>query len=56
MPLENMILVSVENHLIERPTAFEGKMPSTLADETRRAIWQDNGSPSLGPASATLDV
>ena len=44
MQPEDMILVSVDDHLVEPPTLFEGKMPSRFADEAPRVIRQDDGS------------
>ncbi len=44
MKPENMILVSVDDHLVEPPTLFEGKMPTKFADDAPRVIRQDDGS------------
>ena len=44
MKPENMILVSVDDHLVEPPTLFEGKMPTKFADDAPRVIRRDDGS------------
>ena len=44
MKPEDMILVSVDDHLVEPPTLFEGKMPTKFADEAPRVIRRDDGS------------
>ncbi|WP_293010371.1 amidohydrolase family protein [Mycobacterium sp.] len=44
MKPENMILVSVDDHLVEPPTLFEGRMPTKFADDAPRVIRQDDGS------------
>jgi len=44
MKPEDMILVSVDDHLVEPPTLFEGKMPSKFADDAPRVIRRDDGS------------
>ena len=44
MKPEDMILVSVDDHLVEPPTLFEGKMPTKFADDAPRVIRQDDGS------------
>ena len=40
----DMILVSVDDHLVEPPNLFEGRMPSKFADEAPRVIRQPDGS------------
>ena len=44
MKPENMILVSVDDHLVEPPTLFEGKLPTKFADDAPRVIRRDDGS------------
>jgi len=44
MKPEDMILVSVDDHLVEPPTLFEGRMPTKFADDAPRIIRQDDGS------------
>ena len=44
MKPEDMILVSVDDHLVEPPTLFEGKMPTKFADDAPRVIRRDDGS------------
>jgi hypothetical protein len=39
-----MILVSVDDHLVEPPNLFEGRIANKYADETPRAIRQSDGS------------
>ena len=44
MKPEDMILVSVDDHLVEPPTLFEGRMSTKFADDAPRIIRQDDGS------------
>ena len=44
MKPEDMILVSVDDHLVEPPTLFEGKLPTKFVDDAPRVIRQDDGS------------
>ena len=44
MKPEDMILVSVDDHLVEPPTLFEGKMPTKFADDAPKVIRRDDGS------------
>ena len=44
MKPEDMILVSVDDHLVEPPTLFEGKLPTKFADDAPRVIRRDDGS------------
>jgi len=44
MKPEDMILVSVDDHLVEPPTLFEGKIPTKFADDAPRVIRRDDGS------------
>ena len=44
MQPEDMILVSVDDHLVEPPTLFEGRMPTKFANDAPRVIRQDDGS------------
>ena len=44
MKPENMILVSVDDHLVEPPTLFEGKLPTKFVDDAPRVIRRDDGS------------
>ncbi|OBH56739.1 hypothetical protein A5686_04235 [Mycobacterium sp. E2479] len=44
MQPEDMILVSVDDHLVEPPNLFEGRVASKYADETPLIIRQRDGS------------
>jgi predicted TIM-barrel fold metal-dependent hydrolase len=44
MKPEDLILVSVDDHLVEPPTLFEGKLPTKFADDAPRVIRRDDGS------------
>ncbi|OBH35157.1 hypothetical protein A5690_10690 [Mycobacterium intracellulare] len=44
MQPEEMILVSVDDHLVEPPNLFEGRIANKHADETPRVIRQPDGS------------
>lgn len=44
MQPEEMILVSVDDHLVEPPNLFEGRVVNKYADETPRVIRQSDGS------------
>jgi predicted TIM-barrel fold metal-dependent hydrolase len=40
----DMILVSVDDHLVEPPGMFEGRLPARFADQAPRVIRRDDGS------------
>ncbi len=43
MKLEDMVLVSVDDHLVEPPHMFEGRLPKKLADRAPRLVhFKDN--------------
>ncbi|MGA7052475.1 MAG: hypothetical protein WBZ37_14615 [Mycobacterium sp.] len=44
MQPEDMILVSVDDHLVEPPNLFEARLPTRFAGEAPRVIRQDDGS------------
>lgn len=44
MQPEDMILVSVDDHLVEPPNLFDGRLPSKYADAAPRVIRQPDGS------------
>ena len=39
-----LILVSVDDHLVEPPDLFEGRLPAAMADRAPRVVHQDDGS------------
>ncbi|MCK9898434.1 amidohydrolase family protein [Frankia sp. AgB32] len=44
MKAEDMILVSVDDHLVEPPTVFDGRLPAKFADQAPTVIKTDDGS------------
>jgi predicted TIM-barrel fold metal-dependent hydrolase len=40
----DMILVSVDDHLVEPPTMFEGRVPAKYADEAPKVVRTDDGA------------
>ena len=44
MRAEDMILVSVDDHLVEPPNLFEGRMPGRFADAAPKVQRQPDGS------------
>ncbi|CAO5258692.1 amidohydrolase family protein [Frankia sp. AgKG'84/4] len=44
MKAEDMILVSVDDHLVEPPTVFEGRLPAKFADQAPKVIKLEDGS------------
>ncbi|OJZ74342.1 hypothetical protein BRW65_08675 [Mycobacterium paraffinicum] len=61
MQPEDMILVSVDDHLVEPPNLFDGRLPPKYADAAPRVIRRPAGSErtagaTLGTMSAKLDV
>ncbi|MCA2242233.1 MULTISPECIES: hypothetical protein [Mycobacterium] len=52
---EHMILVSVDDHLVEPPNLFEGRVANEYADVSPGVILLPMGA-TLGSVSAKLDV
>ncbi|WP_067889515.1 amidohydrolase family protein [Nocardia vaccinii] len=44
MQADDMILVSVDDHLVEPPTLFDGRLPAKFAADAPRVVRQDNGA------------
>ena len=44
MELEDMILVSVDDHVVEPPDMWDGRVPKKYADQTPRMVVQDDGT------------
>jgi predicted TIM-barrel fold metal-dependent hydrolase len=44
MQLEDMILVSVDDHVVEPPNVFEGRLPAKYADLAPRLITREDGT------------
>jgi hypothetical protein len=44
MRLEEMVLVSVDDHVVEPPNMFEGRVEAKHADDAPRMIRKDDGS------------
>jgi predicted TIM-barrel fold metal-dependent hydrolase len=44
MNAEDMILVSVDDHLVEPPHLFEGRLPARFVDAAPRVVRRDDGS------------
>ena len=44
MELEDMILVSIDDHVIEPPDLFEGRMPARFADQAPKFVRGANGA------------
>jgi predicted TIM-barrel fold metal-dependent hydrolase len=42
--LDDMILVSVDDHVVEPPDLFEGRLPAKYADEAPKLIQKDDGT------------
>jgi predicted TIM-barrel fold metal-dependent hydrolase len=42
--LENLVLVSVDDHAVEPPHVFEGRLPARYADAAPRLVRRDDGS------------
>lgn len=55
MPPDHMILVSVDDHLVEPPNLFQGRVANEYADQTPRVILLPKGA-TLGSVGAKLDV
>jgi predicted TIM-barrel fold metal-dependent hydrolase len=59
MRLEDMILVSVDDHVIEPADMWRGRVPSKFADQVPRVVKQDDGSDAweyLGARSANAGL
>ena len=39
-----MILVSVDDHLVEPPEVFDGRLPAKFVDQAPKVVRQDDGS------------
>src|SRR5437660_3062786 len=44
MQLDELILVSVDDHLVEPPDVFEGRLPSRLQDQAPKVVRKRDGS------------
>jgi predicted TIM-barrel fold metal-dependent hydrolase len=44
MELDDLVLVSVDDHVVEPPHVFEGRMPAKLQELAPRVVTQDDGS------------
>ena len=44
MQADDMILVSVDDHLVEPPTMFQGRLPARFADAAPKVVRQDDGA------------
>jgi predicted TIM-barrel fold metal-dependent hydrolase len=44
MKAEDLILVSVDDHLVEPPNMFEGRLPAKYADAAPKVVRRDDGS------------
>ena len=44
MELEDMILISVDDHVVEPPDMWEGRVPKKFADQVPKIVVQDNGT------------
>jgi len=44
MHAADMILISVDDHLVEPPDVFDGRLPAKYADQAPRVVRQDDGS------------
>ena len=44
MQLEDLVLVSVDDHVVEPPDMFEGRMPARFADQAPRVDVRDDGT------------
>jgi predicted TIM-barrel fold metal-dependent hydrolase len=44
MKANDMILVSVDDHLVEPPTMFEGRVPAKYADQAPKVVRTDEGA------------
>ena len=59
MKLEDMILISVDDHVIEPPDMWKGRVPRKYADQVPKLIKQDNGTDAweyLGQRSANAGL
>ncbi|MBN8785268.1 MAG: hypothetical protein J0G98_19570, partial [Terrimonas ferruginea] len=44
MNLDDLILISVDDHVVEPPDLFEGRLPASLADRAPKVVRKDDGS------------
>jgi hypothetical protein len=44
MELQDMILISVDDHVVEPPDMWEGRVPKKFADQVPKIVVQDNGT------------
>ena len=44
MTPDDLILISVDDHVVEPPDMFEGRLPASLADRAPRVVRKDDGS------------
>jgi predicted TIM-barrel fold metal-dependent hydrolase len=44
MRADELILVSVDDHLVEPPHLFEGRLPAAMSDRAPRVVHQDDGT------------
>ena len=43
MRLEDLILVSVDDHVVEPPDLFEGRLPKKYADQAPKLVRKESG-------------
>ena len=51
MDANDMILISVDDHLVEPPDMFDGRMPAKFADQAPRVVRRTTG-PTSGCSTA----
>jgi predicted TIM-barrel fold metal-dependent hydrolase len=59
MGLDEMILISVDDHVVEPPDMWEGRVPKQFADQAPRLVTQDDGTNAweyLGTRSANAGL
>src|SRR4051794_5691395 len=44
MRVEDMVLVSVDDHLVEPPGLFDGRLPARFRDDAPKVVSRDDGS------------
>ena len=43
MEMDDLILVSVDDHVVEPPNMFEGRLPAKYADQAPRVVERRDG-------------
>ena len=43
MNIDDLVLVSIDDHVVEPPNMFDGRLPAKYVDDAPRVVKDDNG-------------